>query len=439
MFNRLSFRKVILLTGDIILLYLCLIITLFLRFGQNLSEENLVKHLIPFSFIYLIWIFIFFLFDLYELDLLQIGISFAIRIILALVISFIVAVIFFYTIPSISPKTNLLILVILLMFSLFFWRKAFLKLFTSFFKKRIAIIGFNEVTNNLVLAFKNQPHLGYKLVEIIAEENIATLPEKIKQNKVNTLIVANKYLVSQSEARKIIYQCLKYKINIIDVAKAYEITFRKLPIDFLDYLWFLENLQEGKKDLYDKMKRITDLILASIIFLFSLPLWLIFAILIKLDSKGPIFYKQERVGKNRKTFLLFKFRSMHKEAEKNGPVWAEKKDNRVTRIGKILRKIHLDELPQMINIIKGDISLIGPRPERPIFVEQLEKQIPHYHLRHLIKPGFTGWAFIRFRYARSIEDSFEKFQYDLYYIKNRSLFLDLIILLRTIPFIFKKS
>ena len=130
---------------------------------------------------------------------------------------------------------------------------------------------------------------------------------------------------------------------------------------------------------------------------------------------------------------------MQKEAEKNGPVWAEKKDPRVTRVGKILRKLHLDELPQMINIIKGDISLVGPRPERPIFVKRLEEQIPHYHLRHLIKPGFTGWAQIKFKYGRTVADSYDKFQYDLYYIKNRSLMLDLIILAKTSQLFFKRD
>jgi len=131
---------------------------------------------------------------------------------------------------------------------------------------------------------------------------------------------------------------------------------------------------------------------------------------------------------------------MKEGAEKEtGAVWAEKEDPRITKVGKILRRLHLDEIPQMINVLKGDISLVGPRPERPEFVEKLEKEVPHYHIRHLIKPGFTGWAQLKFRYARSIMDSFEKFQYDLYYLKNRSLFLDLRILLKTFQLFFRKE
>lgn len=439
MLNRLSFRKIILLLGDILLLYLCLIITLFLRFGQNLSQENFLKHVVPFSFLYLFWLFIFFVFDLYELDLLKIGVSFAVRILLAVSACFIVGVIFFYALPTIQPKTNLLILVIILAAGLLLWRRAFLKLFTSFFKNRLAVIGLTEETNDLVSAFRKQPHLGYTLIEVIAEENLEKLPKTIKEAKLNTLVVGSKKLTSEKGLKRTLYNCLKYRINIIDIAKAYEIIFQKIPIKNLDYLWFLENLQEGKKELFDKVKRIADIMLASFFLLVSLPFWLIIALLIKIDSQGPIFYRQKRVGKDRKTFWLFKFRSMQKEAEKDGPVWAEKKDPRVTRMGKILRKLHLDELPQMINIIKGDISLIGPRPERPIFVKRLEEQIPHYHLRHLIKPGFTGWAQIKFKYGRTVADSFDKFQYDLYYIKNRSLMLDLIILVKTFQLFFKRE
>jgi len=439
MLNRLSFRKIILFLGDIILLYLSLIITLFLRFGQNFSLENFVKHVIPFSFLYLFWLFIFFVFDLYELDLLKIGVSFTIRILLAVSACFIVGIIFFYALPTIQPKTNLLILTIILAGGLLLWRRNFLKLFSSFFKNRLAVIGLTEETDELVFAFKNQPYLGYTLIEVIAEENLFNLPQTIKDSKLNTLVVGTKKLTSEKELRKTLYNCLKYRINIIDIAQAYEIIFQKIPIKNLDYLWFLENLQEGKKELFDKIKRIADIILASFFLLASLPFWLIITFLIKIDSRGPVFYKQKRVGKDKKVFWLLKFRSMQKEAEKDGPVWAEKKDPRVTRVGKILRKLHLDELPQMINIIKGDISLVGPRPERPIFVKRLEEQIPHYHLRHLIKPGFTGWAQIKFKYGRTVADSYDKFQYDLYYIKNRSLMLDLIILAKTSQLFFKRD
>lgn len=211
----------------------------------------------------------------------------------------------------------------------------------------------------------------------------------------------------------------------------------KILISSVNKFWVSEIFREGK---YDKIKRFIDVFLASIIILITFPFWLIIFLFIKLEDGGPAFYFQERIGKNKKSFLLIKFKSMKKEAEKEtGPVWAEKKDLRVSKIGKILRRTHMDEIPQMINVLKGDISLVGPRPERPEFVAQLEKEIPYYNVRHLIKPGFTGWAQIKFRYARSVSDSLEKLQYDLYYFKNRSLFLDLRILLKTFKLFFKKE
>jgi len=156
-------------------------------------------------------------------------------------------------------------------------------------------------------------------------------------------------------------------------------------------------------------------------------------LLIKLDSPGPVFFRQERVGEDGKVFTLWKFRSMRKDAERNtGPVWAKAQDSRVTRVGKYLRRTRLDEVPQLFNVLKGDMSLVGPRPERPNFVEELSKTIPFYYLRHSVKPGVTGWAQINYGYGNSVEDAVEKLQYDLFYIKNVSWALDLLVLLHTI-------
>jgi lipopolysaccharide/colanic/teichoic acid biosynthesis glycosyltransferase len=226
----------------------------------------------------------------------------------------------------------------------------------------------------------------------------------------------------------------------------------KIPASFADQLQFLEDFKKRKKIFYEKGKRILDLLLASFIILITSPLWLFIALAIKLEDRGPIFSYLERIGKNGKPFFLLNFRSSKKEpatkfrllrevGQKNGhPIWIDIEDPRIkiTKVGKILRKIHLEQLPQMINVLKGEISLVGPRPERPEFVNQLEKEIPYYHLRHLIKPGFTGWAQIKFRYGKTPIDNQEKFEYDLYYIKNRSFFLDLKILFKTLRLFFQK-
>ena len=178
-------------------------------------------------------------------------------------------------------------------------------------------------------------------------------------------------------------------------------------------------------------KRVIDLVVAAFILLLSLPLWPVIALAIKTNSRGPVFYTQKRVGKDEKIFSLIKFRSMIDKAEKLGPKWAEENDDRITSVGKFLRRLHLDELPQLLNVIKGEMSLVGPRPERPQFVAELKKTVPDFGLRHRIKPGITGWAQVNFPYAASLEDSRRKFEYDLYYLENRSLLLDINILWKT--------
>jgi exopolysaccharide biosynthesis polyprenyl glycosylphosphotransferase len=179
-------------------------------------------------------------------------------------------------------------------------------------------------------------------------------------------------------------------------------------------------------------KRVIDVVFSIAGLILTAPLLPMIALMIKIDSRGPLFLKQIRVGEMEKKFLLYKFRSMRSDAEKEcGAVWATKDDPRITRVGKFLRKTRIDELPQLFNVLKGDMSLVGPRPERPEFIVKLKKHIPYYSERHFVKPGVTGWAQIRYPYGASVEDAIEKLRYDLYYIKNISLFLDTQIILET--------
>jgi len=187
----------------------------------------------------------------------------------------------------------------------------------------------------------------------------------------------------------------------------------------------------------DAAKRLFDIAVSVLFLLFTLPLTLITALLIKVDSRGPVFYLQERVGLHGRPFMLIKFRSMRLDAEADGaPQWAKKNDDRITRVGAIIRRTRIDEIPQVLNVLRGDMSLVGPRPERPFFVDSLQREIPYYGERHCAKPGITGWAQINYPYGSSTEDAKEKLSYDLYYVKNRSLFLDIIILLQTVRVIF---
>jgi exopolysaccharide biosynthesis polyprenyl glycosylphosphotransferase len=181
------------------------------------------------------------------------------------------------------------------------------------------------------------------------------------------------------------------------------------------------------------IKRVFDIFSAALLLVVSAPVMLLAAVAIRLDSPGPALYRQERVGKNGKNFVIIKFRSMRTDSEKDGtPRWATADDDRVTRIGRIIRRTRIDELPQLFSVLKGDMSLVGPRPERPFFVEQLTQEIPFYSVRHSVKPGVTGWAQVRYQYGATVEDSQEKLQYDLYYVKNHALFLDVQIMLETV-------
>jgi sugar transferase (PEP-CTERM system associated) len=209
----------------------------------------------------------------------------------------------------------------------------------------------------------------------------------------------------------------------------------KLSVESLhpSFLIFSDGFKRSA--IFKKLKRGFDILFSLLgLTLFS-PVSLIVSIAIKLDSKGPILYRQERVGEDGKIFHLLKFRSMRVDAEENGPVWARVDDQRITEVGRWIRKLRFDEIPQMVNVLKGEMSYIGPRPERKFFVDQLEKEIPFYSERHVIKPGITGWAQICYRYGASKEDALEKLKYDLYYIKHMSLLLDLIIIFETIKIV----
>ena len=432
-------RKFILILGDIILTYLALILTVVFGFWGNFSWQIFWQHFLPFSFLYLFWFILFYTFGLYDLNLIKPKIEILARIGECFLVCFGIGMIFFYLIPflGITPKTNLLVNTIILVIFISLWRRYFYYLFSSFYLQNVAFLGKNPLAKNLAKEIELQPQLGYKFVKFLDPKK--SLFSQLRSKKIDSLIIAQDLTMNQKITGEL-YKCLPLKVNFMDLSQAYEILLHKIPINFLNQTWFLRNLRESEKNIYENIKRIEDVILALFIILLTSPLWLIFSILIKLEDRGLVFYKQERIGKDKKIFPLWKFRSMKPNSEKKGkPRWAEKKDKRVTKVGRFLRRSHLDEVPQMLNVLKGDISLVGPRPERPGFVKKLEKEIPHYHLRHIIKPGFTGWAQIKFRYARSITDSHEKFQYDLYYIKNRSLILDLGILLKTFQIFFKRD
>ena len=226
-------------------------------------------------------------------------------------------------------------------------------------------------------------------------------------------------------------ECRMEGIPVIGLSSFYEREMGRVLLDSLNPSWFIYGDGFDRGSFRNATKRIFDFATSLIILVITLPVMLITAFSIKLESRGPIFYSQRRVGECGHLFNVLKFRSMRVDAEKHGAQWAQKNDPRITRIGRVIRLLRIDELPQIINVLRGDMSFVGPRPERPEFIEKLAKQIPHYASRHSVKPGITGWAQVKYPYGASLEDARNKLEYDLYYAKNHTLFLDLIILFQT--------
>jgi sugar transferase (PEP-CTERM system associated) len=220
---------------------------------------------------------------------------------------------------------------------------------------------------------------------------------------------------------------------VLDLAAFYERAKSEVPIDSLKASWLVYGHGFVQGRARQIAKRAFDILCSSVLLTLASPVMLLTVLAIKLDSPGPIIYRQERVGLGGRIFMCLKFRSMRTDAEKDGVArWAAKNDARVTRIGAFIRKTRIDELPQLLSVLKGEMSLVGPRPERPSFVAQLKEQIPFYDVRHSVKPGVTGWAQVRYSYGASLEDARRKHQFDLYYVKNNSLFLDLLVLIETV-------
>ncbi len=431
-------RIFILFWGDIVILFSSFWLTLIVGFWGDFNQEIIESHSVPFFFLHIGWVIILFLFNLYELKLSKPNISNLKNIGQALVSCFLLGIVFFYLTPffEITPKINLVINTVTFGGLFFLWRRMFYLLFAKNFRKKAILITSesNQVKINFINFLENNPHTGIEIVNSYTDAEVFLSQE---YSNIDILIVSGNVLKNPQIFKAI----FKRNIEILEFTQAYENLLAKIPIDTIDESWLIHKIPE-ENILYKTIKRCVDIFISSLALIIFSPFLILAIISIKLQDRGPIFIKQTRTGKHNIPFKLLKLRSMvslHSDgsAESGGvPTWAEKNDPRITSVGNILRKTHIDELPQLINVLRGDISLVGPRPERPEFVAKLEQEIPFYHMRHIIKPGFTGWAQIKFRYARNVLDSKEKFEYDLYYIKNRNIILDFGIITKTIQIIF---
>lgn len=342
------------------------------------------------------------------------------------VLSIIVSVILIYLFPiegeDVTPKTNLLLISLVALPISYLWRKTFFYFFSKDRRLReTVLIGSEETLKIVSKEIERKPHLGYKITGTNCEISSGTQLVAIERNFANTDVYQK------------IFNLLGTGLEVIDLANFAEKISGKIPLKAIDESWFIEycGFQESRS--YDVLKVLIDKTVTIVLLILLIPVAAILFPILLIFHGRPIFFKQIRTGQNNKPFKLYKLRSMVVDAEKNGAQWAKPGDSRVTPLGKFLRKTRLDELPQLINIIRGEMSLVGPRPERPEIIDkQLAPNIPFYNLRHLVKPGVTGWAQVTFRYGFSQEDSLEKLQFDLFYVKNRSIWLDIIVILKTI-------
>lgn len=321
-------------------------------------------------------------------------------------------------------------------------------------RRGLLVIGEGPLTGAIIRSVRRKSVPGYRLVGLVVpdkyasqERGISDIPivgEIADVQELCRMFHVAEVVVSEAAAQDPRYQrsamaCLRYGCRVTDETTFYECAYGEVPVSHITPRWFLAADLKGQRQEHAVTKRMFDASVAAIALLLSLPIVFIVALVLKFERRGPVLYKQVRVGQGGRPFTLYKFRTMCDDAERNGTTWAAPNDPRVTKVGRFLRKSRLDELPQLWNILKGDMSVVGPRPERPEFVGPLATLIPFYDERHLIKPGLTGWAQINYPYGSSVADARRKLQLDLYYVKHMTLELDLIILLRTLGTFFLGS
>lgn len=312
-------------------------------------------------------------------------------------------------------------------------------------RERLLLVGTSAATVSLASELRARKDLGIEIVGFVdhTKRRISTadfevlgtlddIPEIVRAQAVDRVVVS----LSDARGRLPMDQLLQMKLDGVrfdHLASVYEECTGKIAVENLRPSWFIFSSGFRKSRSLEAAKRAMDIVMSLIGIVLTAPIMLMVAALVRITSPGPVIYQQQRVGKNGRVFTLYKFRSMRNDAEKHtGAVWATAGDTRVTPIGRFLRKARLDELPQFWNVLRGDMSFVGPRPERPEFVNELTRQIPFYGERHTVRPGLTGWAQVTFRYGATVEDSMEKLQCDLFYIKNLSIALDLFVILKTI-------
>jgi sugar transferase (PEP-CTERM system associated) len=394
----------------------------------------------------------FYLFDLYDFVVMHDRRELVLRLIQALGLAWVALALAFYVFPLLMLGRGISLIALPLALGLMVgWRVSIHWLLGHpDFGEKILIVGSGALAIEVAREMLERPDAGYRIAgfvgndpELLGKSLInprvigltSELDEVVRREGIDRIIVAMGERRGQLPTSELLHLSLAGTVNIEEGASFYERVTGRVSLDMIRPSWLIFSGRGRQTRISGIARNVVHRLVAVIGGLLSLPVAIVTGILIKLDSRGPIFYQQERVGKNGGAFTVLKFRSMRTDAEKAGPVWASADDDRTTRVGRVIRKLRIDEIPQFWNIMRGEMDFVGPRPERPHFVSQLAEEIPYYEQRHLIAPGLTGWAQIKYPYGASIEDARQKLQYDLYYIKNQSLMLDAIILFETIKII----
>ncbi len=445
-----TIRRVIFFLVENLLIVACVLDAVAGRFV--LEDTDAFAHpVIYYKSIFIAFIFqiSFYYNDLYGVRLANQPRDWVIKFIQSLATAAILLSVLYYLFPSLIIGRGIFVITLLLLpVAVVGWRLLYDRLSRMGpLRDRVLIIGSGPLARRIGSEILQNHRASYEVVGFIDED-----PKRVGESVVNPKIIGDyaalSEIVSQQDINRVVValpdrrgklpvdallQCKFQGTLIHDGVNFYERLVGKIVVDNLRPSWFIFSSGFNQFRLTRITKRFFDIVIALLALLASLPLFFIIAPLIRWTSPGPVFFRQERVGEDAKVFTLIKFRSMRVDAEaETGPVWAQHQDDRTTAVGRFLRKSRMDELPQLINVLRGDMSFVGPRPERPFFVEQLHKEIPYYSLRHEVKPGITGWAQIKYSYGATKEDALEKLQYDLFYIKHLSLWLDLAIIFETI-------
>ncbi|PYS82016.1 MAG: hypothetical protein DMF67_14450 [Acidobacteria bacterium] len=450
--TRFNVRTLLLIIAEALLIFWAMVAAAYLRLGwiDAYYELNEKYGFLKAGVVTLFCLAAFYLYDLYDFVVMHDRRELVLRLIQALGLAWVALAILMYAVPPLMIGRGVSLLALpLALVMMVAWRvAAHWLLGHPSVGEKILIVGSGEAAIDVAREVLERRDAGYRVVgfvdsrpELVGQSLInprvlgttAEMPDIIRREGVDRVVVAMAERRGQFPTQQLLDLSLSGDVAIEECASFYERLTGRVSLDMMRPSWLIFSGRGRQGRVSAVVRTVVHRSVALAGAVLSLPVALLAAVLIKLDSRGPVFYAQERVGKNGRSFRVYKFRSMRVDAERDGPVWASRAgDDRATRVGRVIRKIRVDEIPQFWNILRGEMNFVGPRPERPHFVRQLAEEIPFYEQRHLIPPGLTGWAQIKYPYGASIEDARQKLQYDLYYIKNQGLLLDAVILFETV-------